>query len=141
MSRITCGTARGRRRGLNLDQLDQLLSRGHELGIRYQPDDPECYGWILVRRDRPDTSHSTWLTRGNDPKFLAQQARILERPFTVRLLELLRSVHDAGDYEDNDDYRKYEWHHFKNLEDVTEFLGSLGHTIHELKWQRDIDAP
>jgi len=106
-----------------------------------QTNDPEYLGWILVSYQTPNERFLSLVTADEDPAGVAAQEQIRECPYQVRVLELSRAAHENDDYERADDYRQNDLHRFRTMRDVDEFLNGLGHSLPDLRWRHEIDAP
>lgn len=123
------------------DDLARYLERGNVLGFTKQTDGPDYLGWILLQKMKPQDRYLQLLKPGEEPEFVAEQELYRSRPYQVRVIELDRNVHESDRYETEDDYRLHKQYYFSSLDEVEEFVASFGHTLENIKWRIEIDAP
>ncbi len=123
------------------EDLERFLENGNHLGFRKQTDSDEYLGWIILRKDKPNERLLSLLTSGEEPEFVAEQNLIRSKPYRVVVSELQRDVYESGRYEANEDYRMSEQHIFSYLNEVEEFVQRYGHTLENIKWLIEIEAP
>lgn len=121
--------------------LEYFLNKGHTLGFVKSTDDAQFLGWILLHKLEPDERYLSLLQPGEEPEFVAQQELYRRRPYLVQVLELNRDVFDSDRYETEEDYRLHERHFFSSLDEVDEFVTLFGHTLENIKWRTEINAP
>jgi len=121
--------------------LERFLDIGYELGFVKQTDTPDYLGWILLQKRKPHERYLSLLNPGEEPEFVAQQELLRSRPYQVRVIELSRDVFESDRYETMDDFRLNEVFYFANLDEVEEFVQKYGHTLENIKWLTEINAP
>jgi hypothetical protein len=124
-----------------LDRLEELLDRGERLGFAKPTGDDEYLGWILIAKVKANVRLLELFSGDHDDVRVEEEKRRLKRPYMVLQIELKRTVHEAGDYETDADYRQKERLWFANLEEVAEQLRDWGYDLHEARGARELDAP
>lgn len=123
------------------DDLERHLNNGYELGFVKHTGDSEYLGWILLRKRKPNERALSLLDRNEEPEYRAQQEFIRSRPYQLRLIELRRDVIESEREEEEQDYRLNEVYFFPTLDNVEDFIKQFGHTLENIKWRVDINAP
>jgi len=123
------------------EDLEHYLENGSQLGFVKQTSSDDFLGWILLDKRRGNPRYEALLVPGEDTKFLLEQDDIRKKPYRVAVLELKRDVHQSDDYETNEDYRTNEQHYFASLDEVEMFVDRFGHSLGNIKWRIELDAP
>ena len=123
------------------EHLEQFLERGYQLGFEKSTDSPDHLGWILVCKRNPDDRYLSLLKPGEEPEFVANQELYRTRPYQVQVIELPKEVLESDRYESNEDYRVNQVHYFPTLDAVEEFVQKFGHTLTDIRWRSEINAP
>jgi hypothetical protein len=121
--------------------LERFLEKDNELGFVNETEDPRFLGWILLQKRKPHERYLSLLAEGEEPEFVAEQETLRRFPYQVHVIELDRQVFESGRYETEEDYRINEIHRFSSLDEVEGFVQKLGHSLEDIKWRIDIDAP
>ena len=121
--------------------LEHFLNKGYELGFAKDTGDPHFIGWILLSKREPDDRYLSLLRPGEEPEFVAEQELFRARPYQVIVQELDRAVFDSDRYETEEDFRINEVRYFPSLDEVEEFVQQYGHTLKDIEWRTEIDAP
>ena len=122
-------------------EVQLLLDSGLRLGVTKPVDSPDYLGWILVSKHPSNPRLTSILAKSPETHQLAEQLRREVAPYLVLNIELKRSVHEAGDYETEDDYRIKTKTWCKDLKHVQDVLKELGVELEQLRESREIDAP
>lgn len=128
---------------ITLAELERALDRGEQWGFRKETNDQDFLGWILISKRHPPI---LWPSDEKEhpiryQRIKAERERLLKTPYHVKILELSRTVHESGDYENAADYRLIENLYFSTIHDVTAFVQSLGYELSHILPRREIDAP
>jgi len=123
------------------ENLERYLERGESLGFQKETSTDDYLGWILLSKRQPDERYLTPLTHGEEPELVKQQKLIRQKPYQILIQELRRDVHESDKYETNEDYRINESFYFADLDEVEAFVQNYGHTLKDIKWRVDLDAP
>jgi hypothetical protein len=126
---------------MELDEVERLLEHGERIGFLKPADDPAYLGWILLSKVKPNLRFLQLVTPDDDPKGVAEERRRAEAPYMLLRVELKRSVHEAGDYETEQDYRQKESFWFRSLDEVEGQLTQWGYSLAEAMDARELDAP
>jgi hypothetical protein len=124
-------------------EIQGLLDSGLSLGVRKALDSPDYLGWILLSKHRLNPRLKEILDE-SEPEHahrLEKERRRELAPYLILDIELSRSVHEAGGYETEDDYRKKVATWCRDLEHVETVLKELGVELHQLRESRELDAP
>lgn len=122
-------------------ELEGLLDRKESVGFRKPTDDPEYLGWILVRKLEANPRLLELFDESEAPELVREERRRQHEPYLVLRIELKRSVHEAGDYETEQDYRQKEQLWFGSLADVEKQLAQWGYSLEDARNARELDAP
>lgn len=121
--------------------LERYLERGDLFGFVNQTDSDDYLGWVLLDKLKPDDRYLSLLASGEEPEFVEKQEFIRQNPFHIRIIEFRRETYEREEYGTNEDYRLMEHHHFSDLDDVKIFVQKFGHTLENIKWNSEINAP
>jgi hypothetical protein len=131
-------------------ELEQRIKDRQISGFEYPTGSPGYVGLVyIIKRPRgaltledpeaaPGTSHYEPLLRlsQEDPAEYAERLEelhdVLARPITVLVTEMDRKVWASPDDPEPKDYRRRDFHHFKSVPEVNEFLHTLGYSIADL---------
>jgi hypothetical protein len=122
-------------------EVQALLDSGLRLGVTKPVDSPDFLGWILVSKHPSNPRIMGTLDESEDARLLEEQRQRERTPYLILNIELNRSVHEAGTYETEGDYRMKAATWCKNLDHVEEMLSGLGVELDQLRESREIDAP
>src|SRR5688572_12402442 len=123
------------------DEIEDLLDSGFRVGFEKPTDDPEYVGWILVSKVKPNERLLQVMSEEDSPELIREERRRQSEPYFLMKIELKRSVHEAGAYETESDYRQNEKYWFSDLKHVAEQLREWGYSLEEAKEARELDAP
>jgi hypothetical protein len=113
---------------MNKQELEKKLANGTSYGFIKETDDDNYLGWVLITKLQPiiiydkksyDEEHYLHL--------LKKQEAQKKYPYFVRIIELLRDVHESEVY--------------ATLDEVEEFITELGYSFDNIKDRWEIDAP
>jgi hypothetical protein len=133
--------SRRRTRIMRREDLERYLEKGDTLGFEKETGTDEYLGWILLTKQKPHDRYLSLLAPGEEPEFVAKQEMIRQKPYQVLIQELKKEVHESDRYETNEDFRINECYYFANVDEVEEFVRGYGHTLQNIKWPVEIDAP
>ena len=126
-----------------INALDKNLNAGQRWGFIKNTSDDEYLGWVLINKRIPKLTPAFDVEI--EPERYAAFAQAVEqiraKPYHVRVIELLREVHESGDYENNKDYRLSENYYFATLPEAMLFLGEMGLNLDAIKPSPELDAP
>ena len=123
------------------EDLERYLERGDTLGFKKDTGTDEYLGWILLGKQKPDDRYLALLAPGEEPEFVSKQGMIRQKPYQVLVQELKREVHESDRYETNEDFRVNDCYYFADLDEVDQFAQNHGHSLENIKWRVEIDAP
>ncbi len=123
------------------EDLERFLDKGHELGFVKRTDDPAFPGWILLRKRKANQRLMSLLDPNKEGELLAKERSLEAQPYQVQVIELSRDVFENDRYETEEDYRLNDVYFFATLDEVEGFVGSLGHSLDNIKWRIEINAP
>jgi hypothetical protein len=123
------------------EDLERYLERGDSLGFNIETGTDEYLGRILLSKAKPNDRYLALLSPGEEPEFVSEQESIRQNPYQVLIQELKKEVHESDRYESVEDYRANERRCFTNLDEVEAFVKSYGHTLANIQWLIDLDAP
>jgi len=75
------------------------------------------------------------------PTVVARERRLQRTPYLLIVIDLDRSVHEAGGYETEDDYRQKDRYWFATLDEVEHQLRAWGYRLEDARDSRELDAP
>jgi hypothetical protein len=122
-------------------EIQTALDSGLRLGVVKSVDTPDYLGWILVSKHFPNPRFNSVLNESEHAHLLQEQRERERSPYLVLKIELKRSVHEAGIYETEGDYRMKVKTWCKDLQHVREVLNQSGVELWQLRESREIDAP
>ena len=124
------------------NEIQSLLDSGSRLGVTKSVDSPDYLGWILVGKHPANLRRLAILEESGELSQTAEVERArIGASYLVLNIELKRSVHEAGEYETEDDYRMKTATWCKDLTHVQDVLRKLGVELGQLQFAREIDAP
>lgn len=123
------------------ENLERYLERGDGFGFIKETDDANYLGWILLRKRQPNNRYLSLLAPGEDPHFVEEQEQIRQKPYQLNVIELSVEAYESDKYETDDDYRVNDLYRFASLDEVEIFLQRFGHTLVDIKWETNLNAP
>ena len=126
---------------MNYTELEKLLDSGGRVGFIKPTDSPDYLGWILIAKIEANRRLLELVTEAEAPALVQEERRRLVQPYMVLQIELKRSIHEAGEYETESDYRQKERLWFGDLEAVAEQLRQWGYELQDARSARELDAP
>src|SRR5689334_22825570 len=122
-------------------ELEFFLDRGDSLGFQMATGTDDYLGWILLSKRKPNERLLSLLQPNEEPQFVSEQEAIRRQPYQVLVQELRFDVYQSDEYETNEDFRLNQCYRFANLDEVEEFVQQFGHTLIQIKWPVEINAP
>jgi hypothetical protein len=95
----------------------------------------------LVSKVKTNTRYLELVGEAEAPLQVAEERRREKQPYLLLRIELKRSVHEAGDYETEGDYRMKDRFWFSTLSDLAEQLTAWGYSLEDAIGARELDAP
>jgi len=126
---------------MELDEVERLLEQGGRVGFIKPTNDPNYLGWILLWKVKANQRLLEILDEADDPIRVKEERRRQREPYLLLRIELKRSVHEAGDYETEKDYRQKDKFWFSSLDDVEKHLVAWGYSLKHARPARELDAP
>jgi hypothetical protein len=123
------------------EHLEHFLNEGYELGFVKQTDNSRFLGWILIQKRVSDERYLSLLSPGEEPEYVREQKLLRSYPYQVRIVELNREVFDDDRYETEEDFNLNEIRYFSSLDEVEKFIQQFGHSLKDIKWRTEINAP
>lgn len=110
--------------------------------IRFETGDEDYLGWISAEKLEPNQRIlELFADEPEHPEFVrAAEARA--KPYRIRAIELSRAVHERGEYESNEDYRRRQLHSFETKEQAEAWLlDEHGVAVEDLRDLREVEHP
>lgn len=126
---------------MNFETLERVLHKEETVGFVKPTGDPEYLGWILIRKHKANNRILELIEPSDNPHIVAKEEQLQREPYMILCIELKRSVHEAGVYETQDDYRLMDRYRFSSLVEVERQLAEWGYSLADARYSRDIDAP
>jgi hypothetical protein len=123
---------------MNRTDLERNLSKGNSFGFQTKNDD-EIIGWILLRKRYPIHRFFEFVTEKEDPIAYNVQVEIKDYPYRLHIEEIKRVAYENDDrYPTEEDYLMSRHLSFKDLDEVANFLSTIGLNLEDIKWASDI---
>jgi len=121
--------------------IDASLAAGLRLGVIFDSENSDYLGWVLLKKHKPNEGILRNFSDQKDSALYHEEYQSIQKPYLLMIVELKKSVHESGDYETDQDYRRKDIHRYSSLTEVEAVLHKLGYTLGDLKDSREIDAP
>jgi hypothetical protein len=125
---------------MKAENIEQLLDDGVRIGFMKPTHDDEYLGWIIISKYKPD-QRALDIASSIDNSRSRDMLHRAAFPYMLLVIELKKSVHEAGGYETEDDYRLKERHWFASLVEVAKQISLWGYSLEQAKDARELDAP
>lgn len=128
---------------MNKNELNKRLNNGEQWGFIKETDNYDYLGWILINKEQPIIIYEKKAYSSGEQyiRLVKKEEARRKNPYHIRIVELLRDVHEKGVYETQEDYRQNDNHYFSTLDEVEKYIVELGYTFEDIKGRREIDAP
>jgi hypothetical protein len=128
---------------MHLEDIEKSLEKGLQLGIKISTDNPDYLGWILVRKRHipPVWDKKAYESEEEYIKKIELAEIATKFPYHIIYMELKKDVHEKGDYETENDYRKWVNHYLTSIFEVKATFERYGYKVEDLKPRWEIDAP
>ena len=126
---------------MTFDEVERLLDAGFRAGFRKPTNNVDYLGWIIISKHKPNMRILELFDESEHPELVREERWYQREPYLVLVIELKRSVHEAGDYETEGDYRQKDAYRYGSLSEVESQLQKWGYSFEQARETRELDAP
>ena len=128
---------------MKIEDLEKRLDFGERFGCILETGNSETLGWVLLNKRKPATV-SPFDAEKEKERFLnwkKESEAVLKQPYCIAIIEQQQGIYEIAEYESTEEFGLKENHYFNSLEEMLEFLESLGFNFDDIKVASEIGAP
>jgi hypothetical protein len=123
---------------MNRTDLERNLSKGNSFGFQTK-NDGDIIGWITLEKQPIVDRYFELFTKQDDPFRYNQMLHVKQNPYRLHIEEIKRVAYENDDrYPTEEDYLMSRHLSFKDLDEVANFLSTIGLNLEDIKWASDI---